>query len=70
MVKSVNDIAKAIDADGKVYDVFPIWQGESLAKLTDQVMVTFKIMLGDLYEDYTLLDHNQVIIHKATGEAD
>lgn len=69
MVKSVNDIAKAIDADGKVYDVFPIWQGESLAELTDKKTgESFKIMLGDLFEDYTLLDHNRVVIHEATGE--
>ena len=68
---NVHKIAYAIDYDEKIYNVFPMWRDDSLARLTDEKTgESFKIMLGDLFEDYTLLDHNRVVIHKATGEAD
>lgn len=67
---NVNDIAYAIDCEGEVYSVFPIWIGESLASLTpidtesfEYTGESFRLLLGDLFEDYTLLDQNQVIIH-------
>lgn len=61
---NVNDIAYAIDCEGELYNVSPVWKGDKLAKLTAATGESFRLLLGDLFEDYTLLDHNQLIIHK------
>ena len=66
---NVHKIAYAIDCWNNFYNIFPIWKCDSLAELTDESTgQSFRIMVGELFEDYTLLDHNQIIIHEATGE--
>lgn len=74
---NISDIAYAIDCEGELYKVFPIWIGESLAKLTpidtksfEYTGESFRLLLGDLFEDYTLLDHNQAIIHEPIMEGE
>jgi hypothetical protein len=62
-MKTVNDIAYAIDSNGIEYSVFPIWRGDTLAKLTDELTgQSFRIVTWELFEDYTLLDHDRRII--------
>jgi hypothetical protein len=64
----IHKIAYAIDSsiEGKIIinEVFPIWQNDTLAKLTNvKTGDSVKVLLGDLFEDYTLLDHDRNVIH-------
>jgi hypothetical protein len=68
-MKTVNDIAYAIDSNGIEYSVFPIWRGDTLAKLTIVGLIpdegtgqSFRLLTGELLEDYTLLDHDRRVI--------
>lgn len=67
---NVSDIAYAIDCEGELYEVFPISFNDALVRLTpidtesfEYTGESFRLLLGDLFEDYKLLDHNQIVIH-------
>lgn len=68
---NVHNIGFAIDDLGVIYTVFPIWTGDSLVKLTHkETGVSFKVLKGDLFEFYTLLDHDENIIHQPDTDLD
>lgn len=64
----IYNIAYAIDSsvEGKIliYKVFPIWKDDALVQLTNIKTGDYvKVLRGDLFEDYTLLDHDKNVIH-------
>jgi len=61
---------QAIDSEGEVFSIFPISKRDALVKLTGEDKESFKILVGDLFAFYTVLDTAGNVLSEPDYEMD